>query len=376
MKVTYIANSSIPSTSANSVHVMKICEAFKKQNIDIKLVVPDKGEKELLNGMDVYEFYGIKEKFPIKTYKILKKMRGINLYLFYLNIVLKEKADVIYTREIMVSFFCILLKRPHILELHGKIKYVSNILNNLFNKFNLFNSKYMLKLVVISKALKKIYIDEYKINENKISVLHDGVTIDNFKNLQPKELLKDKIEIGYIGSLYQGRGIDIILEIAKVYKDLNFNIYGGEENQIKEWQNYCIDKNINNVKFYGHIPNKDVPNTLVKQDILLMPYQKKLQTRGVQNTASWMSPMKMFEYMASGRIIISSDLPVLREVLNENNSFLVSPDNIEEWIKTIEFILNNKKIAIKKANQAKKDVLKYTWDSRVKKILEIIKENK
>ena len=80
----------------------------------------------------------------------------------------------------------------------------------------------------------------------------------------------------------------------------------------------------------------------------------------------------MFEYMASGRIIVSSDLLVLREVLNETNSFLVVPDNLQQWIETIEYIILNKDIAIKRASQAKKDVMAYTWDVRVKKILGVL----
>ena len=85
--------------------------------------------------------------------------------------------------------------------------------------------------------------------------------------------------------------------------------------------------------------------------------------------------MKMFEYMASGKVIVSSDLPVLREILNEDNSYLVDPENITEWINVINHILQNKEEAIKKAKKAKEDVKNFTWSKRVKKILLSIKDN-
>ena len=103
-----------------------------------------------------------------------------------------------------------------------------------------------------------------------------------------------------------------------------------------------------------------------------MPYQRKVQERGGGDTAKWMSPMKMFEYMASGRVIVSSDLPVIREVLNENNSYLVDPENIQEWINVIKEIINNKDMAIDKADKAKEDVLQYTWHDRAKQIIRSI----
>ena len=372
MKITYIANSSIPSTSANSVHVMKMCEAFKKNGINIKLVVPDKGEKELLKNLDEYEFYGIKYKFPTKFYKMFfNSMRGIRVYLYYLYVVWKEykDADIIFTREPIVSFFCILFRKKHILELHYQLKFVSY---KLFKLFKLFKSRYMLNIIVISTPLKNIYLKDFDIDENKISVLPDGVTVENFINISKKPLFKGDINIGYTGSLYKGRGIDIILHIASNLTAINFNIYGGEKEQINYWRDYCKKNGLKNVMFFGHIPNKDVPKVLCNQDILLMPYQKKVQIRGIQNTSSWMSPMKMFEYMASGRIIVSSDLPVLREVLNEKNAYLVTPDDKDEWVNTIKYIIENREEGIKKARQAKIDVLKYTWQNRAKTIVDSI----
>ena len=87
-----------------------------------------------------------------------------------------------------------------------------------------------------------------------------------------------------------------------------------------------------------------------------------------------MSPMKMFEYMASGVPIISSNLPVLKEVLvNGKNAILVSPSNLSEWQKAINLLRTNKNLAkniAKNAYQLTKE--SFTWSSRAAKILEIL----
>jgi hypothetical protein len=67
-----------------------------------------------------------------------------------------------------------------------------------------------------------------------------------------------------------------------------------------------------------------------------MPYERSVAVSGGGDTADVCSPMKMFDYMAAGRAIISSDLPVLQEVLNEQNAVFCSPDAPDQWEQALE----------------------------------------
>ena len=106
-------------------------------------------------------------------------------------------------------------------------------------------------------------------------------------------------------------------------------------------------------------------------DVLLAPYQQKVIVGNGKNTADRMSPLKIFEYMAAGKPIICSDLPVLHEVLEHNvNALLCSPDNVDEWFETINKIRNNKELALRIGNKAKEIFLeKYTWKIRAQNVL-------
>jgi len=86
-----------------------------------------------------------------------------------------------------------------------------------------------------------------------------------------------------------------------------------------------------------------------------------------------MSPLKMFEYMAAQRPIIASDLPSIREILNENNAVLIKPDSPDDLARGIEQLLKKPDFSAKIAKRAYQDVQRYTWQKRTEKILDFIK---
>jgi len=103
-------------------------------------------------------------------------------------------------------------------------------------------------------------------------------------------------------------------------------------------------------------------------DILLMPFPPN------EHYTFYMSPLKMFEYMASGRPIVTSDLPSVREILNENNAIFVKPEDPEDLARGIKTALEDKELAQRVSQQAFEDVQFYTWTKRAERIVRFIKE--
>ena len=371
MKILYISNSIIPSRSANSIHVMKMCQAFADNGHELILLAPDKKKRYEKKVDNLYEHYGVKENFIIKKLWCPNIKGGAFLYtlgiFFYL--IVNKKFNLVYGRFIYGCYVASLLKNEVIYESHAPIYEETNYGLKFFRQ--LIKSKYFKKLVVISQALKDIYLENGFLNSEKIQVAHDGAdevldfdsTIDLLGGV-------NSFKVGYVGHLYKGKGIEIIAAIAdKVKDDVEFHVIGGNEKDINIWKNNIVNKN---VFFYGYVPHKKVGNYINALDICLLPNQKVVFGYGTKGTgmnlSKFTSPLKVFEYMSHKKPIIASDLPVLKEVLNEKNSIIVKCDNITEWINAIEK-LKSSTSREKIAKQALSDFNNYTWKNRASRLM-------
>tara|TARA_B100001094_G_scaffold330961_1_gene397675 strand:+ start:1034 stop:1369 length:336 start_codon:yes stop_codon:yes gene_type:complete len=110
---------------------------------------------------------------------------------------------------------------------------------------------------------------------------------------------------------------------------------------------------------------------MLKMDILTIPYTKLIKSAGeVDDISKFTSPLKLFDYLAVGKIIISSDLKVLREVIDSKNAiFIKNFENIFEWKQNINYAKNNKnKIYIMSKNNLRLSK-QYDHFKRVKKYI-------
>lgn len=380
----YMSASKLISSSANSVHVMKMCAAFARSGLSVKL--------EALKGDgsddDVFYYYGAPKIFRIEKHNEnidpaagafwnFRRISGIPVS-FIPSIVYgirkfrkKEywsKYDVFYGRNIP-WIFSLPASLPFAMEKHAP---PLSLVEKLIEK-QLFKRKNFRGLVVISDALKEIYTKEFPQIKGRILVAHDGA--DDPLPEKEKSVKNDRIAIGYIGHLYQGRGIELILELAKLLPDVTFSIIGGEPADVDRFRTGFQSPNIT---FYGHLPHNRLKEFYPQFDIMLAPYQKKVAVYGnAGNTSDFMSPLKIFEYMSWGKAILASDLPALREVLtHKKNAFLLPPGDMCAWENTIKFLKENPDQILGLGKVARENFLShYTWDSRAQKIVEFIGES-
>ena len=362
MKLFYISEFSLPSNRAYSIHVFKMLDAFAKKKINCTLFVPH--AKKNINKSFLKKFYSIKYIHHINIHSFFKSLINLNFvyrFIYGLKICsfLKniDQNNIIITRSLISSFLLSIFKIHHFLELHQEIKGLSKI---IFINLSFIKSKYIIKLVFISKGLAKYY----KTYTVKSLILHDGVDTDNFKGYK-KKLRKIK-KITYTGSFYKGRGINRIIQLSREMPSFNFFLYGRRGENFSD-----IPKNL---KIYNFVHHNKIPKILVESDLLLMPYSKKIYLSSFtadQDISKFTSPLKMFEYLASGTPIVSSNLKVLREILvDKKNSILVRNfENVAEWKKKILNLKNNKDLMKKISINAIKTAKMYSWDARVEKYL-------
>jgi glycosyltransferase involved in cell wall biosynthesis len=124
-----------------------------------------------------------------------------------------------------------------------------------------------------------------------------------------------------------------------------------------------------NVTLTGFIENSRLPLVQAAADILLMPYGSSISSSSGQDIAEVINPMKMFEYMAAERAIITTDLPVIREILDETLAVFCQPGNTAAWKSAIESLLTDEKWRTLLASRARREIEKYTWTARAQHAL-------
>ena len=123
------------------------------------------------------------------------------------------------------------------------------------------------------------------------------------------------------------------------------------------------------------IPYKDVSEFMAKMDILLMPYVSNVTTAGnVGDISKYTSPLKLFDYLTAGKVIICSNYKVLKEVIkkNKNAIFIKNFTKPISWKNEIQKVKNqpNKQLIMSKNNHELSKI--YTLTLRAKKILDQI----
>ena len=354
--IYYVSELNLPSKSAYSIHVMKMCEAFSKLGFNINLfVINHKDNKKN------FKFYNIKNKF--KIYSIFNKFVELNFIyriLFSIKILLFNisKKSIFISRSIIFALIASLFKRKVILELHHEITGFSKFLYFFLKNLGLISN---LNYIFLNKKLNNIY----KIDDKKNIVLDDAVNIDDFKI---KKSIKYKNTCVYIGSFFEGKGAEQIFRLAKLNKNIKFHLYGDK----KFLQ---IHQKLENIKVFDFISYNKIPKVLSNYEIALMPYQKKIKGRSSIRLEKYMSPLKMFDYLAAKMIIIASDLKVYKHILqNDYNCVLIKINDDTLWSKNIQKLFKYSKKKNKLTKNAYITAKKYTWDKRCQRIIRFSKE--
>lgn len=374
MRIAYITNSYI-SVYADHVQTIKMCEAIANLGHELMLFTPTVEKEDIQSKKgDAFSLYDIGRVFGIKIMPFRRK----SVHAFISSVYAKfNKADLCYTRCVYAAYFASRLGVSTVFEAHTPF---DSRLGILITPSQLFNSSY-LKLVSISNSLTKLYIEKYKVNPQRIITEHDAVDLERFASLPTKEELRRELNlplderiICYAGSLYKGRGIELLLSVSKkLPQDLRILIVGGKIGDLGRYKSLALEMRCTNVHFTGYVRNYFVPQYLVASDVLVMPYQRNAEDDGGHVIADFFSPLKMFEYLASGIPIVASNLTVIREILKDReNAILFDPSDEMAFLNAINIALEDRELAQKIARNAQEEAKKHTWANRAKEIFSFI----
>lgn len=374
LRVIYVGSPELFSKGASAIHIMKMCQAMSNLDIETELVVPLNRSRA-----EVHEYYGVESSFRITAFPYFKNtsLRNIIhgfLSALYIKLFRSSRYDMVLTRNIVFTYFATrLFKIPTIYDAHHPLVKGGAY---LFNSFK--NSKYLIGFSTNSKGLSDIYIRQ-GLPKDKLVIAHNGVELERFSDLPSKKQIRkilnlpqNKKIVCYSGNIYEGRGIEELIEISGKLKDVIFLIVGGLENDVQRYKRIIESKGIQNFQLIGFVPHKDVPLYLRASDVLVMPYTRKMTIKGGTIAQEFTSPIKLFEYMAAARPIVATSISSVKEVLEDGiNSVLVEPDSEKALYDGINKVLHDSVLANKIAKRAGADIREFTWEHRVEKILDI-----
>jgi glycosyltransferase involved in cell wall biosynthesis len=371
MKIAFISTSIVPSKTANSIQVMKVVQALKQSGQDVRLWLPEFKKSDWANIADTY---GLSTGFDVIW---LPFSSGFKQYDFSLKAVaasLNWGAEVVYTWALQAAVLARLIGKPTVMEFHDFPMGRNGPL--LFNIYKRFRGKKL--TLCTTRALAEGLEKQYKMlfSEDELQIAPNGTETERYSNLpQPQRArqelgLKDGFTVEYSGHFYPGRGMDMLTEIARLLPEINFLWVGGNQEDIAPWQESLAKLSINNVTITGFIPNRRLPLFQAAADVLVMPYGKNISGSSGGDISKVINPMKMFDYLASGRPIITSEIPVFHEILTEMTAIFCEPENAAEWAKAITALKKDSEKRIQMSLRAKESAGKYTWKNRARLTLQ------
>ena len=360
MRIAYLSLSSLPSRTANSVHVMKMCNAFAQNGHDVTLYALGSGATR-----KDFAYYGVPESFEIVKWQRQPIHRldkqGAFSRATRRAVLSRPLPDVFYGRRLRSLQAVAHLGPPMIFESHEPpLRWIDRMREQRLLRHRNFH-----RLVVISTALAGYYRQRFP--QLPMTIAPDGADLPAREPALPSD--HERLQAGYVGSLFEGRGLEIITALAERMPDVDFHVVGGDEAHVAMLRSKAPPS----LHYHGHMTHADLPAHFQAFDVLLAPYQSVVRASGrKRNNAPWMSPLKIFEYMTTRRPMIASDLPALREVLADGrNALLIRPDDVEGWVQAVRRLQSDRAFADAIARAAYRDLAdKYTWARRAARVIE------
>ncbi len=369
--IKYIINTRMPTEKAYGYQVSKMCEEFSKLDFfKVQLYFPDRENKIT---EDLFSFYGINDNFEaikvrsfdwIRLEKYLGKISyWLQTFNFICNILkLNFKKDsIIYTRSLEIAVVYNLLKYKVVVELHTIPDSKRKIFINLLKK---------IKFIIVLNEYMKQELLEAGIDESRLLVAGDAVDLEKFDMVLSKKKARDILSLHldnkiilYTGHLYPWKGVDCLLKaMYELYEDCILYIVGGDIEDYKALTSKYRELVVNNrIKLITHRKHSEIPIWLKAADVLVLPNSAKMNI-----SKFYTSPLKLFEYMASGRSIVASDLPSIREVLDESFAYFARPDDVASLVMTLKLALKDTDKGVDRSGNSINRV--NSWNNRAEKI--------
>jgi glycosyltransferase involved in cell wall biosynthesis len=388
MRILFPTLTRFPSWEAPAVQVANMAQAFAELGHDVTVVAtapdPALAQHHPEAALDPARLLGFAPAF--RTVVLSQRVHRGQSYLHALRIarmVRHERPDLVFSRNLRA---CLLPARRGVATV-----FEAHTLDSVLGRQDRWVLTRLLAtsgfrgIVAISDALTQDLARELGIPAERILVAHDAVRVVASDELaecspaHPDELSLPRsrastegtapvLRAGYTGSLFPGKGVETIVAAAARCPWVEFHVVGGPQELADRLAGDAPD----NVVVHGLCTPAQARALQPRFDVLLAPFSRRVESDSGVDISRWTSPMKLFEYLASGRPVIVSDLPVLREVVRADvDALMVAPDDADALIAALVRLRDEPGLGARLAEAAGGRVrAEHTWAVRAGSVLD------
>jgi len=379
MKLYLIMNVRFPTEKAHGWQIAKMCEAFLDLGYDITLVVPDR--KNLIKE-SAKLYYGLKTDLPIIKLPVVDFLSSrfgrsrLGFFLMEWTFIrsvfhwakhVPDEQAVVFTRDQFLAERFSKKAWKLALEIHDVSEGFFEKHQSLVRSVDLFVMTNAWKKQEAMRIWGTAVADKTIVSPNAIDIAPYE---------QPIAKQKARQELGwddalqytvYTGHFYDWKGAYVLADASqKLNEEQRIVLIGGTDADFAKMQTYVKTHGLEKVLLIPHVPQAEVRQYLAAADCLALPNSGK----------SWhsrftTSPIKLWEYLASKRPVIASDLPAIRELVTEREVYFVPPDDADELAKAIHTAVKGDSVRV----QAGFDLaVSNSWAQRAQKLSEVFKK--
>ncbi len=405
-ELLYLANARIPSEKAHPYQIVQMCEAFAEAGAQVTLLYAYRHSPDpALRTRDIWGHYGVKrifraERLPaLDLYPLARPLPGnlqgraeqaaaaiqtATYQAALIGRVAARRDALLYSRD-ATTLRLLAALWPHrarrmFYEAHTYPATAAGI------AIRRWLAERIGGFVVITDHLRQRY-EALGVPPERLLVAHDGFRAERFAITGDRAAWRERLGwprdafiVGYAGRFYSGlegmdKGIDTLAEAAIRLVDeggthpVRLALVGGPASYVDGLRTRLQGTGLPDdfILYPGMVAVDDVPGCLRAFDVCTIPSPWN------EFFAYYTSPMKLFEYMASGTPLVASDLPSTAEIITDGvNGLLIPPGDAEALAGALRRLRDDPALGERLAAQALQDVQKHTWTARARRILSLM----
>lgn len=373
MRVLVIPHGNIPSRWAHSFQAMQMAAAFQALGHEVEVLARGALLGGRLHRTDLARWYGVRPlpkvvRLPVHRRLNVASFRDVGQGRFDVlagAYAALRRPHLVWARSLAAGLLSARAGVPTVIEVHGIPDSSPRVAEGFARLARALDNRQLRAVVTVTPYLARRY-QAAGLNPAKLQVLPDAVDPGLFQGVPPAAVARQRLgwpegvpTVVYAGHLYPEKGIPTLLQAAQHLPEARFVLVGGWPEDVARWGG-----SRHNIIFTGFVERKDLPLRLAAADVLVLPNSARYEH-------AWAtSPLKLYEYWASGRPVVASHIPALAEINAPQAAQWVTPDDPQALAAGLRAVLDSPERGRALAVAGRERVAGATWTARARALIQ------